>query len=131
MAIPDGVDWDAIIRDPRFQSLRRRKTRFLWGLMAFAVVYYFLLPIGVAYYQTLFKIPVWGVVNVALLFALSQFIVAWAIAIVYSRKASQDFDRMAAELAAEFGAAAAAGAAVSSTAAAGASFGAAPPSLAP
>jgi uncharacterized membrane protein (DUF485 family) len=37
------------------------------------------------------------------LFALSEFVVAWTIALVYSRKASQDFDRMAKEIAAEFG----------------------------
>jgi uncharacterized membrane protein (DUF485 family) len=103
MATPNAVDWDAIIRDSRFQSLHRRKIRFLWGLMALSVVYYFLLPIGAAYYQNLFKIRVWGVVNVGLLFALSEFVVAWTIALVYSRKASQDFDRMAAEIAAEFG----------------------------
>src|ERR1019366_8966664 len=96
------VDWDAIIRDPRFQSLHRRKTLFLWGLMVISVVYYFLLPIGAAYYQDLFKIRLWGVVNVGLLFALSEFVVAWAIAAVYSRKASQDFDRMAAQISAEF-----------------------------
>jgi uncharacterized membrane protein (DUF485 family) len=103
MAMPNVVDWDAIIRDPRFQSLHRRKSIFLWGLMALSVAYYFLLPIGAAYYQDLFKVRVWGVVNVGLLFALSEFVVAWAIALVYSRKASQDFDRMAEELAAEFG----------------------------
>jgi uncharacterized membrane protein (DUF485 family) len=103
MATPNVVDWDAIIRDPRFQSLHRRKTVFLWGLMALSVVYYFLLPVGAAYYQDLFKIRVWGVVNVGLLFALSEFVVAWTIALVYSRKASRDFDRMAAEIAAEFG----------------------------
>ena len=102
MATPNEVDWDAIIRDPRFQGLHRRKSAFLWGLMAIAVAYYFLLPIGAAYFQDLFKIRVWGVINVALLFALSQFVMAWAIAIIYSRKASQDFDRMAAELSAEF-----------------------------
>ena len=103
MANPDGVDWDAIIRDSRFQSLHRRKSLFLWGLMALSVVYYFLLPVGAAYYQDLFKIRVWGVVNVGLLFALSEFVVAWAIALIYSRKASQEFDRMAREIAAEFG----------------------------
>jgi uncharacterized membrane protein (DUF485 family) len=102
MAIPNEVDWDAIVRDPRFQSLHRRKSSFLWGLMALALAYYFLLPIGAAYFQNLFKIRVWGVINVGLLFALSQFVVAWAIALVYSRKASQDFDRMAAELSTEF-----------------------------
>jgi len=103
MATPNVVDWDAIIRDPRFQSLHRRKSVFLWGLMALSVVYYFLLPVGAAYHQDLFKVRVWGVVNVGLLFALSEFVVAWAIAWVYSRKASRDFDRMAAEIAAEFG----------------------------
>jgi uncharacterized membrane protein (DUF485 family) len=102
MATPNAVDWDAIIRDPRFQSLHKRKNAFLYGLMALAVAYYFLLPIGAAYFQDLFKVRVWGVINVGLLFALSQFVVTWAIAIIYSRKASQDFDRMAAELAAEF-----------------------------
>jgi uncharacterized membrane protein (DUF485 family) len=103
MATPDVVDWDAIIRDPRFQSLHRRKSLFLWGLMAISVVYYFLLPIGAAYFQDLFKVRVWGPINVGLVFALSEFVVAWAIALIYSRKASQDFDRMAAEIAAEFG----------------------------
>jgi uncharacterized membrane protein (DUF485 family) len=102
VANPNLVDWDAIIRDSRFQSLHRRKVLFLWGLMAFSVVYYFLLPIGAAYCQNLFKVRVWGVVNVGLLFALSEFVVAWAIALVYSRKAGRDFDRMAEEIAAEF-----------------------------
>jgi uncharacterized membrane protein (DUF485 family) len=102
MATP-VVDWDAIIRDSRFQSLHRRKSRFLWGLMALSVVYYFLLPVGAAYFQDLFKIRVWGVINVGLLFALSEFVVAWSIALIYSRKASRDFDQMAKIIAAEFG----------------------------
>jgi uncharacterized membrane protein (DUF485 family) len=102
------VDWDVIMSDPRFQALRRRKTTFLWGLMALSVVYYFLLPIGAAYFQDLFKVRVWGVVNVGLLFALSEFVVAWVIALVYSRKASQDFDQMAAQISAQYAGTAAA-----------------------
>jgi uncharacterized membrane protein (DUF485 family) len=95
------VDWDAIIRDPRFQSLHRRKTLFLWGLMAISVVYYFALPIGAAYYQDLFKIKVWGVINIALLFALSQFVLAWVVAFVYSRRAGREFDQLAAQIVAD------------------------------
>jgi len=93
------VDWDAVIADPRFQALHKKKSAFLWGLMAFSVAYYFLLPIGAAYFQELFAIRVWGPINVGLLFALSQFIVAWGVAIYYSRKANAEFDRMAAEIA--------------------------------
>ena len=98
MAISAVVDWDSIIRDPRFQSLHRRKGVFLWGLMGFSVVWYFLLPIGAAYFQDLFRIRVWGVVNIGLLFALSEFALAGIVAWVYSRKASRDFDQLAAQI---------------------------------
>ncbi len=98
MADTARIDWRAIDNDPRFQELHRRKTRFLWGLMVFSLVYYFLLPIGAAYFQDLFKIKVWGPVNVGLLFALSEFVVAWGIAWYYSRRANTEFDAMAAEL---------------------------------
>jgi uncharacterized membrane protein (DUF485 family) len=96
------VDWGAVIADPRFQRLHQRKTRCLWGLMAFSVAYYFALPIGAAYFQDLFRVRVWGVINVGLLFALSEFVVAWGIALYYSRVASRDFDQLAAEIAADF-----------------------------
>lgn len=92
------MNWAAIDADPRFQALHAKKTTFLWGLMIFSVIYYFLLPIGAAYFQDLFKIKVWGVVNVGILFALSEFIVAWTIAFVYSKKANAEFDAMAQEI---------------------------------
>ena len=101
MAASDTVDWDAIVRDPRFVDLHRRKSRFLWSLMALSVGYYFLLPIGAAWFQPLFRRQVWGVINVGLLFALSEFVVAWAIAWYYSRRAGRDFDRLAALIAAD------------------------------
>ena len=95
MATPE-MNWAAIDADPRFQALHRKKTAFLWGLMIFSVIYYFLLPIGAAYYQELFKVKVWGPVNVGILFALSEFVVAWAIAAIYAHKANSEFDTMAA-----------------------------------
>jgi uncharacterized membrane protein (DUF485 family) len=98
MADMTQVNWKAIDEDPRFQELHRRKTMFLWGLMIFSMAYYFLLPIGAAYFQDLFKIKVWGPVNVGLLFALSEFVVAWLLAWYYSHRANNEFDKMAAEL---------------------------------
>ena len=91
-------DWAAIDQDPRFQALHKKKTSFLWGLMLFSIAYYFLLPVGAAYFQDLFKIKVWGPVNVGILFALSEFIVAWAIAGVYAYRANREYDAMAAEI---------------------------------
>ena len=93
------VDWTAIEADARFQELHRRKVRFLWGLMLFSVVYYFALPIGAGYFPELFRIRVFGPVNLGLLFALSEFLVAWLIAFVYARRAGAEFDALAAEVA--------------------------------
>ena len=92
-------DWAAIDRDPRFQALHKKKSSFLWGLMVFSIVYYFLLPFGAAYFQALFKVKVWGPLNVGLLFALSEFVVAWIVAAVYAKRANREFDAMAAEIA--------------------------------
>jgi uncharacterized membrane protein (DUF485 family) len=92
------MNWVAIDQDPRFQQLHSKKTRFLWGLMVFSIVYYFLLPIGAGYFTDLFRIKVWGPINVGILFALSQFIVAWGIALIYARRANTEFDAMASEI---------------------------------
>ena len=102
MATNSSVDWGAVIRDPRFQELHTKKSRFLWGLMAFSVLYYFLLPVGAGYFPEIFKVRVWGPVNVGLLFALSQFIVAWGVAYIYSRRAGSHFDELAAQIAASY-----------------------------
>ena len=88
------LDWSKIEATPQFQELHSRKNAFLWGLMAFSVFYYFLLPIGAAWFTDVYRVQVWGSVNVGLLFALSEFIVAWGIAWIYSVKAAQ-FDAMA------------------------------------
>jgi uncharacterized membrane protein (DUF485 family) len=93
------MDWKAIVADPRFQALHKKKTAFLWGLMVFSVVYYFLLPVGAAYFQDLFRIKVFGPVNVGILFALSEFVVAWGIAFFYAYRANTEFDTAAAEIA--------------------------------
>ncbi|HSD61821.1 MAG TPA: DUF485 domain-containing protein [Burkholderiales bacterium] len=92
------INWKAVDADPRFQDLHRKKSGFLWGLMAFSVVYYFLLPIGAAYATDLFKIKLWGPINVGLVFALSEFIVAWGIAWFYARRANSEFDAMSDEI---------------------------------
>jgi uncharacterized membrane protein (DUF485 family) len=72
--------------------------RFLTSLMVFSLVFYFLLPIGAAYFQDLYKVKVWGPVNVGILFALLQFVVAWGIAWYYARRANTEFDPMAATI---------------------------------
>ncbi len=93
-----SMGWGDVVADPRFQVLHRKKQSFLTGLMIFSVVFYFLLPIGAAYFPSIYNVKVWGVINVGILFALLQFIVAWGIAFYYSSRANNEFDAMAREL---------------------------------
>ena len=102
MAAPPTIDWNAVINDPRFQTLHRKKQGFLTGLMIFSILFYFLLPIGAAYFQDLYKTKVWGVINFGILFALLQFVVAWLIAFYYSKRAGGEFDQLAREIAADY-----------------------------
>ena len=62
--------------------------------MLIALIFYFTLPISAAYFQATFKIKIWGVMNVGILFALSQFLVAWLIAAIYAKRA-QYYDAQA------------------------------------
>ena len=90
-------DWDSVGRDPEFKKLMAAKLRFVVPATLFFIAYYFALPILVGYAPKLMATPVIGPVNVAYLFALSQFFMAWLIAFLYVRAANR-FDRMAAEV---------------------------------
>lgn len=93
-----AIDWAAIDADPRFQALHRKKLGFLALLMLFSIIYYFLLPVGAAWFPELFRIRVLGGINIGILFALSEFVVAWGVAALYTRRANREFDRLADEI---------------------------------
>jgi uncharacterized membrane protein (DUF485 family) len=90
-------DWDIVANNKEFKDLMAAKARFIVPATIFFIVYYFALPILVGYAPKLMATPVIGPVNIAYLFALSQFFVAWLIAWLYVRAANR-FDRMAASV---------------------------------
>jgi uncharacterized membrane protein (DUF485 family) len=87
------TDWDVVAANEEFKDLMAAKARFIVPATIFFVTYYFALPILVGYAPDLMATPVLGPVNIAYLFALSQFFVAWFIAWLYVRKANR-FDEM-------------------------------------
>ena len=87
-------DWAAIERTPEFRALVRAKRAFIVPASLFFVVYYFALPALVGYWPDLMATRVAGRINLAYLFALSQFVMAWALMAAYVRRA-RTFDRMA------------------------------------
>ena len=90
----DVVDWQRLAATDEFKSLLKAKARFVVPATIVFIVYYFSLPLLVGYAPALMATKVFGVVNVAYLFALSQFLMAWLIAWAYVRAAAR-FDRMA------------------------------------
>ena len=81
--------WTRIAQSARYQALLRSKSAFILPASVFFVVYYFALLILVGWFPDLMKKPVLGPINLAYLFALSQFFMAWILAFLYVRKAGQ------------------------------------------
>jgi uncharacterized membrane protein (DUF485 family) len=90
----DVADWDRVAAMDEFKRLVAAKRRFIIPATIFFIVYYFALPVLVGYAPKLMERRVFGVVNLAYLFALSQFFMAWLIAALYVRAAGR-FDEMA------------------------------------
>lgn len=93
----DTPDWAAIERMPEFRALVRAKRAFIIPATLFFVAYYFALPALVGFWPDLMSTRVAGRINLAYLFALSQFVMAWVIMAVYVRRA-QRYDRMVEQL---------------------------------
>ena len=95
---PNGQSmWDRVAESHEFRDLMATKKIFIIPAFIFFLVYYFMLPILVGYAPQFMSIKVWGNVNLAYLFALSQFFMAWTIAGLYVR-ASDNFDEISKDI---------------------------------
>ena len=84
--------WDRVEEMEEFRLLILAKKEFVIPATIFFVIYYFALPVLVGYAPGLMTRKVWGSVNLAYLFALSQFFMAWGVAIAYVA-AAKKFDK--------------------------------------
>jgi len=91
------TQWDSVAEMDEFRLLLLAKVGFVVPATLFFIAYYFALPILVGYFPDFMSLKVWGQVNIAYLFALSQFFVAWIIAGLYV-KAANNFDRLAKDI---------------------------------
>lgn len=81
--------WEKLEASRPFNELRRSKAAFIVPACAVFIAYYFALPLLVGYAPELMGRKVFGAMNVAYLFALSQFFMAWTIAALYVRAANK------------------------------------------
>jgi uncharacterized membrane protein (DUF485 family) len=82
-------DWTRIATSSEFRSLLAARRRFVIPAFAFFVVYYLLLHTLVGFAPRLMSVRVLGVITLAYLFALSQFVVGGVIAVLYLKASAR------------------------------------------
>jgi uncharacterized membrane protein (DUF485 family) len=92
-APPPDPAWSAMEAEPQFRELVAARRRFIVPATVFFIVYYFALPILVGYFPETMDRGVIGKINLAYLFALSQFFMAWVVMWMYVRRA-RHFDAL-------------------------------------
>ncbi|MDQ6710457.1 MAG: DUF485 domain-containing protein [Candidatus Dormibacteraeota bacterium] len=93
---PGASPWESLYSSQEFQQLLRARRNFIIPAVAFFLVYYFALPLGNGLAPSLMNTKIIGNINLAYLFALSEFVMAWILAAVYIRRANRLFDPLAA-----------------------------------
>lgn len=89
--------WDSIAVSREFKDLVALKKTFILPAFVFFLVHFFALVVLVGYFPGLASTRVIGTVTLAYLFALSQFVVGWAIAGLYLFAATK-FDALTRDL---------------------------------
>ena len=90
---PSRADWDHIANSKKFADLLAVKKMFILPAFVLFLLYFVLLYVLAGYAPNLMSTRVLGTINLAYLFALSQFVVGWIIAWLYLR-ASAKFDSL-------------------------------------
>jgi uncharacterized membrane protein (DUF485 family) len=89
---------EAVGKDPEMIELERRHRRFVWPVTAFFLIYYMSLNVLAGTAPDLMGTKVFGEFTFGYLFALSQFVMAFVVAWVYSRWAATRMDPLSADL---------------------------------
>ena len=89
---------EAVGKDPEMVELERRHRRFVWPTTVFFLVYYMALNVLAGTSPGLMGTKLFGEFTFGYLFALSQFLMAFVVAWVYSRWAATRMDPLAADL---------------------------------
>jgi uncharacterized membrane protein (DUF485 family) len=101
MSDPALKDYQEVAESPDFRELQRRHRSFVFPLAVLFLVWYFVYVLLAAYAHDFMATPVFGSVNVGLLFGLGQFVTTFVITMAYVRYANRKLDPLAEKLRAE------------------------------
>ncbi|MFC5753682.1 DUF485 domain-containing protein [Actinomadura rugatobispora] len=90
-----GSVYERFQGSPEFQELRRRFRRFAFPMTAAFLAWYLLYVVLSGWARDFMGTQVVGVINVALVFGLLQFVSTFLIAWLYARHAERSLDALA------------------------------------
>jgi uncharacterized membrane protein (DUF485 family) len=90
-----NVDWSRIEQSREFKELEARKRRFVMPATVFFLAWYFGFIALAGYAPDFMGESLIGGLTVGYALALSQFVMTWALAGLYLRKADREFDPLA------------------------------------
>ena len=92
---PVSRDYTEVAESPDFRELQRRHRSFVFPLAVLFLIWYFVYVLLAAYAHEFMATPVFGSVNVGLLFGLGQFVTTFIITMAYVRYANRKLDPLA------------------------------------
>ncbi|RZT22769.1 DUF485 domain-containing protein [Fictibacillus sp. BK138] len=95
----EGPRYSEIVHSNYFKQLMEEKKRFILPMTLFFLLFYFSLPVLTAYSNVLNNKAI-GDISWAWIFAFAQFIMTWALCMIYTKKAKR-FDELAEKVVSE------------------------------
>ena len=92
---PNSHDYQEVAESSDFRELQRRHRSFVFPLAVLFLIWYFVYVLLAAYAHDFMATPVFGSVNVGLLFGLGQFVSTFAITMAYRSWANRKYDPQA------------------------------------
>jgi uncharacterized membrane protein (DUF485 family) len=90
-----GVDWEAIERSPEFQELVTKRRSFVLPATIFFLAYYMAFILLAGYAPDFMGSSVYEGLTVGYVLALTQFVMVFALGIMYLRRSARDYDPLA------------------------------------
>ena len=90
-----GVDWEAIERSPEFQELVTRRRSFVLPATIFFLSYYMAFILLCGYAEDFMGSSVYEGLTVGYCLALTQFVMVFALGLMYLKRADRDYDPLA------------------------------------
>jgi uncharacterized membrane protein (DUF485 family) len=95
------IEYSKVAQSEKFKELIASKKRFIIPMTVFFLLFYFILPILTSYSNVLNNSAI-GPISWAWVYAFAQFVMTWALCIIYSKK-SKEFDRKIEEIKSDIG----------------------------